>query len=211
MCERQTQNLSQPFAVCLYFFRERRNNMRTFSDTPKTFTFHYTFKDFDTAQVACHAILGYMTGTYELPVIDATYHNDDQGGYANQLVLEYAEDRKLSKVFKRVCDSFKDYYNQPEDMTDEELDDMAQENELIKEVEEPDHQRVVSLSKSIQGKVNDQDTFMTFISDHNQLAEHLSMNYKEMTPEDLGAILESISQAFSHLYDMVVEGQLLVK
>ncbi len=39
--------------------------MRTISDTPKTFTFHYTFKDFDTAQVACHAILGYMTGTYE--------------------------------------------------------------------------------------------------------------------------------------------------
>ncbi|QBX07571.1 hypothetical protein JavanS154_0022 [Streptococcus satellite phage Javan154] len=169
--------------------------MRTFSDTPKTFTFHYTFKDFDTAQVACHAILGYMTGTYEQPVIDATYHNDDQGGYANQLVLEYAEDRKLNKVFKRICDSFKDYYNQPEDMTDEELDD----------------QRVVSLSKSTQEKVNDRDTFMTFISDHNQLAEHLSMNYKEMTPEDLGAILESISQAFNHLYDMVVEGQLLVK
>lgn len=96
-------------------------------------------------------------------------------------------------------------------MTDDELDDMAQENELIKEIEEPNHQRVVSLSKSTQGKVNDQDTFMTFISDHNQLAEHLSMNYKEMTPEDLGAILESISQAFNHLYDMVVEGQLLVK
>ncbi|HEP1464758.1 TPA: hypothetical protein VB487_001702, partial [Streptococcus pyogenes] len=94
--------------------------MRTFSDTPKTFTFHYTFKNFDTAQVACHAILGYMTGTYEQPVIDATYHNDDQGGHANQLVLKYAEDRKLSKVFKRICDSFKDYYNQPEDMTDEE-------------------------------------------------------------------------------------------
>ncbi|HGH8664431.1 TPA: hypothetical protein ACJOQD_001120 [Streptococcus pyogenes] len=169
--------------------------MRTFSDTPKTFTFHYTFKDFDTAQVACHAILGYMTGTYEQPVIDATYHNDDQGGHANQLVLKYAEDRKLSKVFKRICDSFKDYYNQPEDMTDEELD----------------HQRVVSLSKSTQGKVNNRDTLIAFISDHNQLAEHRSMNYKEMTPEDLGAILESISQAFNHLYDMVVEGQLLVK
>ncbi|AND04031.1 TPA: hypothetical protein VB396_000049 [Streptococcus pyogenes] len=169
--------------------------MRTFSDTPKTFTFHYTFKDFDTAQVACHAILGYMTGTYEQPVIDATYHNDDQGGHANQLVLKYAEDRKLSKVFKRICDSFKDYYNQPEDMTDEKLDD----------------QRVVSLSKSTQGKVNNRDTLIAFISDHNQLAEHLSMNYKEMTPEDLGAILESISQAFNHLYDMVVEGQLLVK
>ncbi|HEP2750741.1 TPA: hypothetical protein VCH85_000918 [Streptococcus pyogenes] len=169
--------------------------MRTFSDTPKTFTFHYTFKDFDTAQVACHAILGYMTGTYEQPVIDATYHNDDQGGHANQLVLKYVEDRKLNKVFKRIYDSFKDYYNQPEDMTDEELD----------------HQRVVSLSKSTQGKVNNRDTLIAFISDHNQLAEHLSMNYKEMTPEDLGAILESISQAFNHLYDMVVEGQLLVK
>ncbi|HEP1260785.1 TPA: hypothetical protein VOU70_000079 [Streptococcus pyogenes] len=169
--------------------------MRTFSDTPKTFTFHYTFKDFDTAQVACHAILGYMTGTYEQPVIDATYHNDDQGGHANQLVLKYVEDRKLSKVFKRICDSFKDYYNQPEDMTDEELD----------------YQRMVSLSKSTQGKVNNRDTLIAFISDHNQLAEHLSMNYKEMTPEDLGAILESISQAFNHLYDMVVEGQLLVK
>lgn len=112
--------------------------MRTISDTPKTFTFHYTFKDFDTAQVACHAILGYMTGTYKQPVIDATYHNDDQGGHANQLVLKYAEDRKLSKVFKRICDSFKDYYNQPEDMTDEELDDLVQENELIKEIEDYD-------------------------------------------------------------------------
>ncbi|HER7152831.1 TPA: hypothetical protein VMB09_001886, partial [Streptococcus pyogenes] len=111
------------------------------------------------------------------------------------LVLKYVEDRKLNKVFKRICDSFKDYYNQPEDMTDEELD----------------HQRVVSLSKSTQGKVNNRDTLIAFISDHNQLAEHLSMNYKEMTPEDLGAILESISQAFNHLYDMVVEGQLLVK
>ncbi|MDV5974021.1 hypothetical protein FMV2238Y02_13140 [Streptococcus canis] len=110
--------------------------MRTFSDTPKTFTFHYTFKDFDTAQVACHAILGYMTGIYKQPVIDATYHNDDEGGHANQLVLEYVEDRKLSKVFKRICDSFKDYYNQPEDMMDEELDEMVQE------IEEPDNFRL---------------------------------------------------------------------
>ena len=102
--------------------------MRTFSDTPKTFTFHYTFKDFDTAQVACHAILGYMTGTYHAPVIGVTIKGK------GQLVLEYVEDKKLSKVFKRICDSFKDYYNQPADMTDEELDDMDQENELIKEV-----------------------------------------------------------------------------
>ncbi|HEL0015595.1 hypothetical protein [Streptococcus equi] len=181
--------------------------MRTFSDTPKTFTFHYTFKDFDTAQVACHAILGYMTGTYKQPVIDATYHNDNQGGHANQLVLEYAEDRKLNKVFKRICDSFKDYYNQPEDMTDEELDAMVQENE----VEELEHQRVVPLSEITQEEANEQHTLMAFISYHDQLAEHLSMNYQEMSQDDLGAILETISQAFNHLYDMVVEGQLLVK
>ncbi|HFL1762154.1 TPA: hypothetical protein ACG3A4_001107 [Streptococcus agalactiae] len=179
--------------------------MRTFSDTPKTFTFHYTFKDFDTAQVACHAILGYMTGTYHAPVIGVTIKGK------GQLVLEYVEDKKLSKVFKRICDSFKDYYNQAEDMTDEELDDMAQENELIKEVEELEHQRVVPLFEITQEEANKQDTLMTFISDHDQLAEHLSMNYQEMNQDDLGAILETISQAFNHLYDMVVEGQLVVK
>ncbi|HEN2528249.1 TPA: hypothetical protein ACI0WM_002168 [Streptococcus agalactiae] len=179
--------------------------MRTFSDTPKTFTFHYTFKDFDTAQVACHAILGYMTGTYHGRVIGVTIKGK------GQLVLEYVEDKKLSKVFKRICDSFKDYYNQPEDMTDEELDDMAQENELIKEVEELDDQRVVPLFEITQEEANEQDTLMAFISDHDQLAEHLSMNYQEMSQDDLGAILETISQAFNHLYDMVVEGQLVVK
>lgn len=179
--------------------------MRTFSDTPKTFTFHYTFKDFDTAQVACHAILGYMTWTYHAPVIGVTIKGK------GQLVLEYVEDKKLSKVFKRICDSFKDYYNQPEDMTDEELDDMAQENELIKEVEELDDQRVVPLFEITQEEANEQDTLMAFISDHDQLAEHLSMNYQEMSQDDLGAILETISQAFNHLYDMVVEGQLVVK
>ncbi len=85
---------------------------KTISDEPKTFTFNYTFKDFDTAQVACHAIFGYMVGTYDTPVIEATYHNDNEGGYANQLALEYAEDTNLNKIFKRICDSFKNYGNQ---------------------------------------------------------------------------------------------------
>lgn len=102
--------------------------LKTFSDTAQTFTFTYDFEDIDTAKVASHAVLGYMTGTYHAPVIEVTIKGK------GQLVLEYVEDKKLSKVFKRICDSFKDYYNQPEDMTDEELDDMAQENELIKEV-----------------------------------------------------------------------------
>ncbi len=96
-------------------------------------------------------------------------------------------------------------------MTDEELDAMVQENELIKEVEKLEHQRVVPLSEITQEGVNKQHTLMAFISDHDQLAEHLSMNYQEMNQDDLGAILETISQAFNHLYDMVVEGQLLVK
>ncbi|MFS5094645.1 hypothetical protein SS593_06470 [Streptococcus agalactiae] len=179
--------------------------LKTFSDTAQTFTFTYDFEDIDTAKVASHAVLGYMTGTYHAPVIEVTIKGK------GQLVLEYVEDKKLSKVFKRICDSFKDYYNQPEDMTDEELDDMAQENELIKEVEELEHQRVVPLFEITQEEANKQDTLMAFISDHDQLAEHLSMNYQEMNQDDLGAILETISQAFNHLYDMFVEGQLVVK
>lgn len=45
-------------------------------------------------------------------VIEATIKGDDQ------LVIEYAEDKKLNKIFKRICDSFKDYYSDPEAETD---------------------------------------------------------------------------------------------
>lgn len=94
--------------------------MKQLSNTPKTFTFTYDFKDFDTAQVAGHAIMGYMTGAYEQPVVEVVYCNDGQGGNANQLCVTYAEDKKLSHIFKRICDSFKDYYGaQYEDMDDE--------------------------------------------------------------------------------------------
>lgn len=78
--------------------------LKTISDTAQTFTFTYDFSDIDTAQVASHAVLGYMTGTYHAPVIEATIKGK------GQLVLEYAEDKKLSKIFKRICDGFKDYY-----------------------------------------------------------------------------------------------------
>lgn len=116
--------------------------LQTFSDTPKAFTFNYTFKDFDTAQVAGHALMGYMTGTYDQPVIEVAYHNDGQGGVHNQLAVEYVEDDDLIKVFQRICDSFKDYYNNPEDLdedlTDEDVDDIVIKNELMKEIEEAD-------------------------------------------------------------------------
>ena len=75
--------------------------LKTFSDKAKTFTFTYEFKDLDTALVAGHALLGYMTGTYEVPSISITHK--DKG----TLVAEYVEDHKLNKTFKRICDSFK--------------------------------------------------------------------------------------------------------
>ena len=81
--------------------------LKTFSDKAKTFTFTYYFCDQATAQVAGHALLGYMTGTYCQPVISLTYK--DKG----TLVAEYVEDHKLNKSFKRICDSFKDYHKQP--------------------------------------------------------------------------------------------------
>lgn len=82
--------------------------LKTFSDKPKTFTFTYDFSDIDTAKVASNAIFGYMFGTYYIPVVETSIKNE------GQLVVEYAEDRKLNKVFKKICDSFKDYYNTPE-------------------------------------------------------------------------------------------------
>ena len=88
--------------------RDKNMTLKTFSDKAKTFTFTYEFKDLDTAAVAGHALLGYMTGTYEVPSISITHK--DKG----TLVAEYVEDSKLNKIFKRICDSFKDYYKQPE-------------------------------------------------------------------------------------------------
>lgn len=108
-------------------------NMKTLSDTPKTFTFNYTFKDFDTAQVAGHALIGYITGTYEQPAIEVSYHNDEQGGAANCLAVEYIADTELTETFQRICDSFKDYYNNPEEFTGEDLDDYEQEQEIEQE------------------------------------------------------------------------------
>ena len=82
--------------------------LKTFSDKAKTFTFTYEFQDLDTAMVAGSALMGYMAGTYYQPVISLTYKGK------GTLFAEYVEDSKLNKTFKRICDSFKDYYKQPE-------------------------------------------------------------------------------------------------
>ncbi|MBL1126048.1 hypothetical protein F9856_07845 [Streptococcus suis] len=107
--------------------------LKTISDTPNTFAFNYTFKDHDTAQVAGHALMGYMTGTFEQPAIEVSYHNDGQGGYANRLVAEYTADTELTETFKRICDGFKDYYNNPDELTGVDLDDYEQEQKIEQE------------------------------------------------------------------------------
>ncbi|HEL9598066.1 TPA: hypothetical protein U0J99_000566 [Streptococcus suis] len=107
--------------------------LKTFSDTPNTFTFNYTFKDHDTAQVAGHALMGYMTGTFEQPAIEVTYLNDEQG--ANRLVAEYIADTELTETFKRICDGFKDYYNDPEAETDVEDQYRLERVEQLKQSE----------------------------------------------------------------------------
>ncbi|HFI0393932.1 TPA: hypothetical protein ACGOYV_000692 [Streptococcus suis] len=109
--------------------------LKTFSDTPNTFTFNYTFKDFDTAQVAEHALMGYMTGTFDQPAIEVSYHNDGQGGHANQLAVEYVADTELTDIIKRICDSFKDYYNNPEAETDVEGQYRLERVEQLKQSE----------------------------------------------------------------------------
>lgn len=81
--------------------------LKSISDKAKTFTFTYYFCDQETAQVAGHALLGYMAGTYCQPAISLTYK--DKG----TLVAEYVEYNKLNKTFKRICDSFKDCHKQP--------------------------------------------------------------------------------------------------
>lgn len=109
--------------------------LQTFSDTPKAFTFNYTFKDFDTAQVAGHALMGYMTGTFDQPAIEVSYYNDGQGGHANQLAVEYVADAELVEVFKRICDSFQDYYNDSEAETDVEDQYRLERVEQLKQSE----------------------------------------------------------------------------
>ncbi|HEM6592962.1 hypothetical protein F6P74_05230 [Streptococcus suis] len=110
--------------------------LQTFSDTPKAFTFNYTFKDFDTAQVAGHALMGYMTGTFEQPAIEVYYDNDKAGGYMNRLSVEYVADTELNEVFKRICDSFKDYYNNPDDLNEYEQQQATEQEYICKRVEQ---------------------------------------------------------------------------
>ena len=81
---------------------------KIFSDNAKSFTFKHDFETMDHANVTSTAILGYMVGTYELPTIDITI----SGSEANNtytLVAKYVEDKDLTKVLNRICESFESY------------------------------------------------------------------------------------------------------
>lgn len=109
--------------------------LKTISDTPNTFTFNYTFKDHDTAQVAGHALIGYMTGTFEQPAVEVHYKSDKVGGDYNRLAVEYVADTELTEVFQRICDSFQGYYNDPEAETDVEDQYRMERVEQLKQSE----------------------------------------------------------------------------
>jgi phage protein len=127
----------ETFSEFLKRLKETNNmTLKTFSDKAKTFNFTYDFKDLDTAMVAGHALLGYMTGTYCQPTISLTYK--DKG----TLVAEYVEDKKLNKIFKRICDSFKDYYKQPEG--DEAFEERYKQERVLQLKESEDFESLLN-------------------------------------------------------------------
>lgn len=88
---------------------ERFNMMKTLSDTPNTYTFTATLPNFEQAQRAGSALIGYMIGTYEQSVIDITYTGN------GDIEVEYASDEDLTENFERITnsldhtDDFEDY------------------------------------------------------------------------------------------------------
>lgn len=76
--------------------------------TFKSFTFKHEFETMDHANVTSTAILGYMVGTYEQPAVEITISRN-KAGNAYTLVAKYVEDKNLTKVFNRICESFESY------------------------------------------------------------------------------------------------------
>lgn len=79
--------------------------LKKHSDHARSFTFKHEFETMDHANVTSTAILGYMVGTYEQPTIDITIGGNEANNTFT-LVIEYVEDKDLSKVFNRICESY---------------------------------------------------------------------------------------------------------
>lgn len=90
---------------------ERFNMMKTLSDTPNTYTFTATLPNFEQAQRAGNALIGYMIGTYDQSVIDITYSGD------GDIDVEYTSDEDLTKSFERISSSF----NHTDDFEEDDL------------------------------------------------------------------------------------------
>ena len=162
--------------------------LKTFSDKAKTFTFTYEFQDLDTALVAGHALLGYMTGTYCQPTISLTYKNK------GTLVAEYVEDNKLNKTFKRICDSFKDYYNQAVD--DEVFEERYKQERVLQLKESEDFE-------SLLEKVTDYELELLDYADRLLSDKPISMDF--MTAEGTLELLGN--ESVSLLQQLDIEGE----
>ena len=99
---------------------ERYYTMKTLSDTPKTFTFTATLPNFEQAQKAGSALIGYMIGTYEHSHIDITYLGN------GSLKAEYISDEDLTESFERITNSL----DHTDDYEDYEDDDMVLKGDL---------------------------------------------------------------------------------
>jgi hypothetical protein len=93
--------------------------MKTLSDTPKTFTFTATLPNFEQAQKAGSALIGYMVGTYEQSNIDITYTG-------NSIQVYYISDEDLTENFERITNSL----DHTDDYEDYEDDDMVLKGDL---------------------------------------------------------------------------------
>ena len=92
---------------------ERYSTMKTLSDTHKTFTFTATLPNFEQAQKAGSALIGYMIGTYEQSNIDITYIGN------GSLKAEYISDEDLTENFERITNSL-DHTDDYEDYEDDD-------------------------------------------------------------------------------------------
>ena len=92
--------------------------MKTLSDTPETFTFTATLPNFEQAQKAGSALIGYMIGTYEQSNIDVTYIGN------GSLKAEYISDEDLTENFERITKSL--------DHTDDYEDDFEDDDMVLK-------------------------------------------------------------------------------
>ena len=82
--------------------------LKIFTDNARSFTFKHEFETMDHANVTSTAILGYMVGTYEQPVIETTISRN-KANNTFTMVVKYVSDSNLSESFNRVCDSFESY------------------------------------------------------------------------------------------------------